>query len=39
MSSRYQGEGCAVKVFDLSNMSVAEQAKLEKSIAKELQVR
>jgi serine/threonine protein kinase len=37
-AGRYQGEDCAVKVFDLTNMSVEEQSNLKKSIVKELQV-
>jgi hypothetical protein len=35
---RYSREECAVKVFDLSNLSVEEQTKLKKSMVKELQV-
>jgi hypothetical protein len=37
-AGRYQGEECAVKVFDLSNLTVVEQTKLKKSMVKELQV-
>jgi serine/threonine protein kinase len=37
-AGRFQGEEVAVKVFDLTSMSVAEHSKLKKSMAQELQV-